>query len=136
MQNNNETSIHMVFVGAGLYIRTKIWSVADKEYVDAYLTFDTGSSVSTLPPENFVRLGYEPAYRSKIPLITASKSEDTSVFAVDKIMIGDFEIHDVEFHSLKFPIEGFSVGVIGLNVLRHFDIELLFSKGIIKLKKL
>ena len=32
--------------------------------------------------------------------------------------------------------ECFSIGVVGLNVLRLFDIELLFSKGIIKLKRL
>ena len=36
------------------------------------------------------------------------------------------ELSDVEAYGLKFPEESFSMGVIGLNILRHFDIQLNF----------
>jgi hypothetical protein len=33
----------------------------------------------------------------------------------------------VEVYGHMFPEESFSLGVLGLNVLKQFDIELLFS---------
>ena len=136
MHYTNETFVDMDFVGDGLYIATEVWSVVENSYRIGYLTFDTGSSVTVLEPEVFEMLGYKPIDKKPNILTTASKVEQSPAFLLEKIKIGDFEIFDVEAHSLEFPIEGFSAGVIGLNVLRHFDIELLFSKGIIKLKKL
>ena len=40
------------------------------------------------------------------------------------------------FYAGKIPEESFSIGVIGLNVLSQFDINILFSKKIIELIKI
>ena len=132
----NETFTRMVFIGRALFVDLKIWSSAEKQYKAAQLTFDTGASITTLPYEYFEYLGCKPIIGNKNLITTATDVVESSGFYFEKIMIGDIEIHDVKAYALKFPDESHSYGVLGLNVLRQFDIELLFSKGLIKLKKL
>jgi len=72
----------------------------------------------------------------KKKLTTASDVTLVSHYSLDAIRIGDIELKNIDAYSLKFPEESFSIGVIGLNVLRQFDVELLFSQKVVRLKKL
>ena len=132
----NETSVKMDIFGGSLFVSTRLWSRAENKYRWAYLTFDTGASITTISPEILYQLGYEPAGKNKATITTASSVERVPCFKLDKLKIGDIEIDDVAVYAHKFPEECFSLGVIGLNVLRCFDVELLFSKNIIRLKKI
>jgi len=89
-----------------------------------------------LSPEILYELGYEPVNDTKVLMTTASGVEKVSCFKLDKLKINDIEINDVNVYAHKFPEECFSLGVIGLNVLQNFDIDLIFSKRIIRLKKI
>ena len=130
-----EATVAMQFFGKALYIPVKLWSAREGEYKQIYLTFDTGATTSTLSTFVIENLGCRHLSDDKIALATASGVEWASKHILDKIMIADIEIFEVEVLCLDFPEESFSSGVIGLNVLRNFDVELLFSKGLIKFKK-
>jgi len=45
------------------------------------------------------------------------------------IKLDTYEINDVLVYAHTFPQESFSTGVLGLNVLSLFYVNLLFSKG-------
>lgn len=132
----NEATLDMNFVGLGLYVRTHLWSPAHKSYKHTFLTFDTGASVTAMAPESLEILGYSPIKVNEQSLVTASGIEKTSIYLVERIKVGGIELFDVEFHSVNFPNEGFSTGVLGLNVLRAFDMQMLFSEKLIKLQKI
>ena len=131
----SETYVKMDMFGGALQIGVRLWSKAQRKYRWTYLTLDTGASVTVVSPEILYQLGYDPL-SDKATMTTASGVERVRRFKLEKMVIGDIEIDDVEVYAHKFPEECFSIGVVGLNVLRLFDIELLFSKGIIKLKRL
>ena len=59
-----------------------------------------------------------------------------SHFMLDAIKINKIDLSSIDAYSLQFPEESFSMGVIGLNVLRQFDVELLFSQYIVRLRQL
>ena len=131
-----ETSVKMELFGSGLYIPVQLWSVVENKYKDISLTLDTGASVTTLTPEIFYALGYEPSSMPKKKLTTASDVTLVSHYLLDAIKIGNIELNNINAYALKFPEESFSMGVIGLNVLRQFDVEMLFSQQVVRLKKL
>jgi len=131
-----ETSAKMELFGNGLYIPVQLWSVSENKFKDISLTLDTGASVTTLTPEIFYALGYKPSSLPKKKLTTASDITFVSHFSLDAVKIGAIELKNIDAYALKFPEESFSMGVIGLNVLRQFDVDLLFSQHVVRLKKL
>ena len=132
----NETSVGMIFFGSSLMADVRLWSKVDSKYAKIPLTVDTGASMTTISTEIFNRLGYEPSKSSRVMITTASGVESVSQYTIDRLKIGGIELFNVDAYALKFPEESFSLGVIGLNILRLFDIELLFSQNIIKLKQI
>jgi predicted aspartyl protease len=76
---------------------------------------------------------YAPEPEPKTTITTASGIEHVSRFVLESIKIGEIELQNISAYAHKFPEESFSIGVIGLNVLQQFDIELLFSKQLVKL---
>ena len=69
-------------------------------------------------------------------ITTASGIEYVKEVLLDKILLNCIEINDVMVYAHTFPQESFSTGVLGLNVLSGFDINFLFSKGLIELTKI
>jgi predicted aspartyl protease len=132
----NKTSIEMDMFRGTLLINTGLWSRTENAYKLAYLTFDTGATTTVISPKILHKLGYEPLTKAKTAIITASEVTYVSEFILDALKINDIELKDVEVHALELPEESFSVGVIGMNIIRLFDVELLFSKKIIKLKRI
>jgi len=47
---------------------------------------------------------------------------------LEKIKLGNMELKNIPVYAHTFPQESFSTGVLGLNVLQDFDIQLLFSR--------
>ncbi|MCL2352345.1 MAG: retroviral-like aspartic protease family protein [Firmicutes bacterium] len=132
----NETCVGMIFFGGSLMADVRLWSRTDHKYAKIPLTIDTGASVTTISAEILDRLGYEPSKKERAMITTASGVEFVSQYMFDSIKLGEIELFDIEAYALKFPEESFSLGVIGLNVLRRFDIELLFSRSIIRLRQI
>lgn len=68
-------------------------------------------------------------------ITTASGIEYVDSVIIDKIKLGNYELENIEVYAHTFPQESFSLGVIGLNVLKEFDVNLIFSKRYIELLK-
>jgi len=130
------TKLKMELFSGGLYIPIQLWSIAENRYRRISLMLDTGASVTTISPEIFHQLGYEPTQVNSATITTASSVERVSQFMLQSIKLGDIELHNVEAYAHKFPEESFAIGVVGLNVLRQFDIQLLFSQNLITLEKI
>jgi clan AA aspartic protease (TIGR02281 family) len=118
----------MDLTGDLLMMEVGLWSRRIDNFKYAFITVDTGASVTTISKEILHQLGYEPMLGDKKRIVTASGIEYVERFNIEKIKLGKIELSNVEVYGHIFPEESFSLGLIGLNVLRQFDIELLFSK--------
>ena len=65
--------------------------------------------------------------------MTGSGIAYVSEVLFDKIKIGKFVLHNVLIYAHDFPEESFTTGVIGLNVISAFDVNLIFSKRLIEI---
>jgi predicted aspartyl protease len=65
----------------------------------------------------------------KSRITTASGVEYVAEITAEKIKIGNIELSDIRIHGHTFPQESFATGVVGMNVLKLFDLWLLFSKN-------
>ena len=68
-------------------------------------------------------------------ITTASGTEFVKEVTLDRIRLGEYELEYVTVYAHTFP-DDFTAGVIGLDVLSQFDINLLFSKRQIELTKI
>jgi predicted aspartyl protease len=118
----------MDLTGDLLMTEVGLWSRRTDNFKYAFITVDTGASVTTISKEILHQLGYEPAPGERKRIVTASGIEYVDRFNLEKIKLGNIELPSVEVYGHTFPEESFSLGVLGLNVLKQFDIELLFSK--------
>ena len=132
----NTCSIEMVFMGNTLFADVKLWDKTANCFSNTLLTFDTGASVTTISKDILYELGYDINSGNVHKISTASGIEYVREVNIDKIRIGDFELENVTVYAHAFPAEGFSTGVVGLNVLSQFDINLKFSKKLIELEKI
>ena len=113
-----------------------LWNKNKKAYNKLSIAIDTGASVTTLSADVLYRAGYDPKTGRVRRITTASGIEYVKEVFVDKIMLDNIEIGDVLVYAHTFPQESFSSGVLGLNVLSEFDVNVLFSKGLIELTKI
>ena len=130
------SSIDMVFMGNALFVDVKFWSKLNNCFDNALLTFDTGATVTTVSKDILQKLGYDVNSGYVHKIFTASGIENVREVSIDKLRLGDFELDDVLVYAHDFPVEGTSTGVIGLNALSLFDINLKFSKKLIELEKI
>ena len=119
-----------------LFIDVDVWDKKKNRFKTGMLTFDTGATVTTISKEVLHHLGYDVQNGKVQRITTASGIEYVREVVVDKIRLGDIEIENVTAYAHNFPEEGFSTGVIGLNILSKFDISLLFSRRIIELTRI
>ena len=131
-----KSSIEMVCLGSHLFADVKLWDRTANSFANTLLTFDTGASVTTISKDILCDLGYDINCGNIQKISTASGIEYVREVIIDKIRIGDFELENVNVYAHAFPEESFSIGVIGLNVLSLFDINLKFSKKLIELEKI
>ena len=106
-----------------------LWDIEKSVYRHMLAVLDTGASVTTLSKDFLYELGYTVDTKTKSRITTASGVEYVSEINAPKIKIGNVELFDVKIYGHTFPQESFTSGVIGMNILKQFDIHLLFSKN-------
>ena len=128
--------LDMQKIGNHLSVYVRIWNKLDGKYNIGTLTFDTGASVSTISSEALNDLGYDVVSGKAHRITTASNIEFVKEVTLDRIRLGEYELENVTVYAHTFPDELFTTGVIGLDILSQFDINLLFSKRLIELTKI
>ena len=114
----------------------QLWNKKKNDYSDFSITVDTGASITTISTDILTRAGYDVSKGLTRKITTASGTEFVKEITVDKIQLDNIELENVIVYAHTFPQESFSSGVLGLNVLADFDVNFLFSKGLIELTKI
>jgi predicted aspartyl protease len=100
------------------------------------ITYDTGASNTGISKDILYWLGYDFSGKEKTRIVTASSVEYVEPVILPKLKIGNYVIEDVQVYAHTFPEASFSLGVLGLNVIRQFDTTLLFSANEMILRKI
>ena len=104
-------------------------SVKGKRGNPVFLTMalDTGASMSSVPSDAALSIGCDPTKSSrKIEIITASGTEYVSIVTIPLLQIWGETLTDVDVICLDMPPQSTVSGLLGLNVLKNFDVLLKF----------
>ena len=119
-----------------LMVDIKIWNKNKKKLDRLPITVDTGASVTTISTDVLFQAGYDVSSGRVVRITTASGIEYVKELIIQKMKLDVVELDDVLVYAHTFPQESFSTGVLGLNVLSCFDVNIQFSKGLISLTKI
>jgi clan AA aspartic protease (TIGR02281 family) len=99
------------------------------------MALDTGATFTMIPWNIAEKLGYDPALsKRRIHLVTASTTEVVPLITIKSIKLMGFEINDIEIACHDLPEKSRVEGLLGLNFLRNFNIDLYLKNGTLELK--
>ena len=125
--------LDMDLFGGLLMVDIKLWNKRKNAFSNLAIVLDTGASMTTISKDILYRAGYSISEGATKRITTASAMEYVQEVTIDKIALGKYEMRDVLVYAHTFPQESFSSGVLGLNVLTNFDVNLIFSKKMVEL---
>lgn len=97
---------------------------------------DTGASFTLFSPEALVAIGCEPnPSKGSIKIVTASSIEFVPLVKVPMVEFYGQQLRDVNVVSHSMPPGVLAEGLIGLNVLRQFNVYLEFLKKLISVSR-
>ena len=116
-----------------IVLRLTVGGVDANTFRNVFVVLDTGASTTMTPTEVAADLGYDISNPNQ-QIITASGIVLAKRITVRKLTaIGEMvENIDVVCHDL--PEGSIIEGLLGLNFLRHFDVNISFSTGTIELR--
>lgn len=110
----------------------RIAGPASERYVRVIL--DTGATYSMISPDVLDEVGYDLAkpFREK-SITTASSIEKAPFYIISRIDVLGFETRQVEVASHRLPERVPADGLLGLNILKHFNLHVEFRKRTLRL---
>ena len=116
-----------------IIVNLRVGSTTDNEFHDLTVGLDTGASATTIPTKVALDLGYDLANPKEERLVvTASGARTEKVITVRQLTALGETVEDIDVLCLDLPKPSIIEGVLGLNFLEHFDIEISFSTGTIE----
>ena len=116
-----------------IIVNLRVGSTTDNEFHDLTVGLDTGASATTIPTKVALDLGYDLANPKEERLVvTASGARAEKVITVRRLTALGETVEDMDVLCLDLPEPSIIEGVLGLNFLEHFDIEISFSTGTIE----
>jgi predicted aspartyl protease len=105
-----------------------LWDRNKSIYRNTLAILDTGAGVTTICRDVLSTLGYDPdTSTTKRRVSTASGFEEVTELMVHKIRLGNVVFSDVIVHAHDFPMDSYAFAVVGMNVLKFFDIKISFT---------
>jgi len=99
------------------------------------MVLDTGASLTMIPPDIAKKLGYDLARPNRmVDLITATKVEKAPTVILEAIELLGQRVAKVEVVCKDLPPKSRAEGLLGVNFLDHFDIELFYKSGRLEFK--
>ncbi|PIU67947.1 MAG: hypothetical protein COS84_02630 [Armatimonadetes bacterium CG07_land_8_20_14_0_80_40_9] len=95
------------------------------------MLFDTGASLTVITPRVAEELGYDLSQLKTASLYTASREESVYQLNLRSISMESGKILNISALCMPLPSELKIDGLLGLNFLRHFNINLNFEEGIL-----
>lgn len=98
------------------------------------MALDTGASITTIPIEAAIAIGCDPTKsKRRMEMITASGIEYAPIVIIPKIEFLGFTLRNVEVICHNLPPQSPGSGLLGLNVLKNFDVLLKFRSNILEI---
>jgi predicted aspartyl protease len=123
--------LKMKRIGSLFYIEVGFYTLKTQEYGECWIALDTGAETTTLAKDLLSNLEYNISDYPIKRISSATKEEYVNTLHLEKIKLGNFELHNLEVNALDFE-SPFIVGVLGLNVFTKFDVNFLFSQNMIE----
>jgi clan AA aspartic protease (TIGR02281 family) len=128
----NKTTMTLKRYSNVLQIDSEIWDKEAQKFAEMPFVIDTGASKTTIDKNTLRRAGYDVDSGKMLKISTAGGGAIVNELTLHKIRLNDLIVHDVEVYAHDFPDDVFISGLLGLNVLMQFDVNFLFSKGLIE----
>ncbi len=94
------------------------------------MALDTGATLTSIPGDAALSIGCDPTKsRRKIEILTASGTEYVSIVTIPTFQIWEATLKNIDVICLDMPPKSNVSGLLGLNVLKCFDIFLKFSSN-------
>jgi len=94
------------------------------------MVLDTGASLTMIPPDIAKKLGYDLTRPNrKVDLITATKVEKAPTIILEAMELLGKRVAAVEVVCKDLPPKSRAEGLLGVNFLDHFDLELFYKTG-------
>ena len=116
-----------------IFLRLKVGNINADRTRDILVALDTGASTTMIPPEVATDLGYDLSNPSE-QMITASGIVLTKRITVRTLTAVGETVEDIDVVCHDLPEGSIIEGLLGLNFLRHFDVNISFSTGSIELR--
>ena len=117
-----------------------LFSVTSSHFRSASLVLDTGASKTAIIPDAILGLGYNIANAKQGPSsITASGIAPSKLITLSKLFAIGETVENIDILIQSFPQELTNMnihGLLGLDFLRHFDVNICFSSGFIDIKRI
>lgn len=117
-----------------------LFSATSSKYRIARLVFDTGASNTSIIPDAILGLGYDLSNaKHEKPSVTASGVIQSKVITLSKLFAMGEMVENIDISIQQFPEELTNLnihGLLGLDFLRHFNINICFSSGFIDIKRI
>ena len=99
------------------------------------MVVDTGASVTSIPSDIALATGIDPPKSiKKIEIITASGTEYVPIVIVPTVQFLGFSLKNVEIACLNLPPQSTVSGLLGLNILKKFNLFLKFRESLIQIE--
>ena len=100
------------------------------------MAFDTGASISTIPKEIALALDSDLSSPKRcVEIIAAGGMEYVPAVLIPSVRFAGFEFENIEMACLNLPSKSSVAGLLGLDLLRNFDLLLSFSKNELTLRR-
>lgn len=100
------------------------------------MVVDTGASITSIPSDIALSIGIDPSKTTKkIEIITASGTEYVPVIIVPSVQFLGFGLKNVEIACLNLPPQSTVSGLLGLNILKKFNLSFKFRENLIEIEQ-
>jgi predicted aspartyl protease len=118
-----------------ILIPIKVMGIDGNSFRDIEVALDTGATTTSIPIYVASALGYSISNpKDRREVVTGSGVEEVSVIEIKGLTAIGQTIENIEVMCLDLPLEIHVEGVLGLNFLMNFDVNISFSTGMIELR--
>ena len=126
------TSIRFNPISDLILLSMKVEGVDKSNFRDVLVALDTGASTTSIPKRTALDLGYDPYHpKDYREIITGTKVEEIPVIEVQEITAIGQTVENIEVLCHDLPQDLRVDGVLGLNFISKFNINISFARGII-----
>ena len=117
-----------------ILLRLQVGGVDPATFRNVPVALDTGATITIIPSQVLIALGYDLLNaKERVQLITASGTEFAKRINVERLTVIGETIENIDVLCHDLPGNSPIKGLLGLNFLRHFDVNISFSTGTIEL---